>query len=186
MSQPVSIQTKKGHVLLRRLTTNDLDKLAEYLHEVSDEVKNHFGPHHFNKQAILEFYSWPHENIGFVAEDVANEAIIAYSIIKCGYLPHDKERWEAYGFDLDAIKCCTFAPSVTDNWQGIGIGKHMLQYILKELAVSGIQRVILWGGVQSDNTKAIRFYESFGFETVGSFEHFGSNYDMMLSVGTPE
>ena len=185
MSQPVSIQTKKGHVLLRRLTTNDLDKLADYLHQVSDEVKNRFGPHHFNKEAILEFYSWPHENIGFVAEDVANESIIGYSIIKCGYLPQDKERWEGYGFDLDSMKCCTFAPSVTDNWQGIGIGKQLLQYILQELSVAGIQQVLLWGGVQSDNAKAIKFYKSFGFETAGSFDHFGSNYDMILHVGTP-
>ncbi|MDO9373521.1 MAG: N-acetyltransferase [Ferruginibacter sp.] len=186
MSQPVSIQTKNGHVLLRRLTTNDLDKLAAYLHEVSDEVKNRFGPHHFNKPAILEFYSWPHENIGFVAEDVANESIIGYAIIKCGYLSHDKPRWQSYGLDLDSIKCCTFAPSVTDAWQGIGIGKNMLQYILKELTVSGIQHVILWGGVQSDNIKAIRFYESFGFETKGTFDHYGSNYDMILSIDFPD
>jgi ribosomal protein S18 acetylase RimI-like enzyme len=185
MSQPVSIQTQKGHVILRRLTTNDLEKLATYLHNFSQETKNRFGPHHFNKEAILDFYSWPHENIGFVAEDVAHEALIGYAIIKCGYLQQDKQRLLGYGLDLDTIKCCSFAPSVSDEWQGIGIGKYMLEYILTELRTAGIRYLILWGGVQGDNEKAIRFYKKFGFKTLGSFEHFGPNLDMMLEIEPP-
>jgi hypothetical protein len=84
--------------------------------------------------------------LGLLPKMWANEAIVAYSIIKCGYLAHDKDRWTSYGYDLDAIKCCTFAPSVTDNWQGIGIGKAHVTIHSKRACGLGIQRVILWGG----------------------------------------
>jgi ribosomal protein S18 acetylase RimI-like enzyme len=38
------------------------------------------------------------------------------------------------------------------------------------------------GGVQSDNENAINFYTKAGFKMLGSFEHFGTNYDMMLTI----
>ncbi|CAN5721533.1 hypothetical protein BH11BAC3_BH11BAC3_38760 [soil metagenome] len=183
MSHPVSIQTNNNqHVIINRLATGDLEHLAVYLDQLSDESKNRFAPHRFDAASILDFYSWPHENIGFVAEDVANNAIIGYAIIKCGYLPHDKPRLEEYGLKPDDIKCATFAPSVTDAWQHQGVGEKMLNYILDELKIAGIKQVILWGGVQSDNIKAVNFYKKAGFKILGSFEYNGTNYDMILDV----
>ncbi|MEO6228977.1 MAG: GNAT family N-acetyltransferase [Ferruginibacter sp.] len=183
MSHPVSIQTNNNqHVILNRLTSSDLEHLGIYLNQLSDESKKQFAPHLFDAASILDFYSWPHENIGFVAEDVASTSIIGYAIIKCGYLPHDKPRLEQYGLKPDDIKCATFAPSVADEWQHQGVGEKMLTYILDELKIAGINQVILWGGVRSDNIKAINFYKKAGFKMLGSFEHNGGNYDMILYV----
>ena len=34
----------------------------------------------------------------------------------------------------------------------------MFLFILDDLKANGIKRVILWGGVQADNDKAVNFY----------------------------
>lgn len=183
MSQPVSVKTKDNQsVILRKLNANDIDRLVDYLHHLSDETKHRFAPHHYDKKSIFEFYSWPNENTAFVAETSAHEVIIAYAIIKCGYLQHEKHRLESYGLNPDEMKCATFAPSVADQWQNVGIGKMLLDYILRELKMAGIQQVILWGGVQSNNEQAVIFYLKAGFKILGEFEYFGLNYDMMLTI----
>lgn len=185
MPQPVFIRSKNNHqVILRQLTTGDLDRLAQYLHQLSDETKKRFGPHPFDIAAIIDFYNSSNKNTGFIAEDNISGNIIAYSIIKSGLLHHDQLRLASYGLNPEATKCCTFAPSVADNWQSEGIGKAMLGYILAYLRTEGIENIILWGGVQSTNEKAINFYKKAGFKTLGQFDHFGSNYDMMLSLNT--
>lgn len=47
----------------------------------------------------------------------------------------------------------------------------------------GTKRIILWGGVQAGNEKAVSYYLKHGFRTVGQFEHNGNNYDMILDCG---
>jgi ribosomal protein S18 acetylase RimI-like enzyme len=48
----------------------------------------------------------------------------------------------------------------------------------------GKKRIILWGGVLSDNARAIRFYEKHGFFRVGSFASQDGEQclDMMLRL----
>lgn len=108
--------------------------------------------------------------------------ILAYSIIKFGYLEHDKFRLESYGLSLNHQTDATFAPSVADLWQGHGIGKHLFNFILSELENHKIQRIILWGGVQLDNEQAIKYYSKIGFETLGQFTYNGENYDMIYRL----
>ena len=183
MSQPVSIKTKDNqHVILRKLNANDLDRLTDYLHHLSDETKKRFAPHHYDKKSIIDFFSWPNENNGFVAEAVTEGSIIGYAVVKCGCLEHDESRLKSYGLIPGEVKCGTFAPSVADAWQSLDIGQHMLEYILKELKMAGIKKVVLWGGVQSNNDKAVKFYKKAGFKMLGEFEYFGLNYDMILDI----
>ena len=40
-------------------------------------------------------------------------------------------------------------------------------------------RFILWGGVQSNNERALRLYHKFGFRTLGYFDYNGLNTDMI-------
>ena len=183
MNKVVSFYSKKNHpLILHQLNDHDLDRLTTYLHHLSDETKKRFSPHPYDKSSIIKFYSWPNDNAGFVAMDPKQTEIIAYAIIKYGYLQDDKQRLESYGLEPDKMKCGTYAPSVADAWQGLGIGKAMLGYILNWLKAAGIEYIILWGGVQTNNENAINFYTKAGFKTLGSFEHFGTNYDMMLTI----
>jgi GNAT superfamily N-acetyltransferase len=174
--------TRNGKELrLRRFTSADQERLCAYLDGLGSVTKKRFGPHAFEHNAIAEFYT-DLTNQGYLAIDRATTEIIAYAIIRLGYLQHDCVRLQAYGLTLDQKTDCTFAPSVADAWQSAGIGQALLQYILSDLQQSQKQRLILWGGVQSDNHKAVNFYLKNGFKILGCFQYNGDNYDMMLSL----
>ncbi len=104
--------------------------------------------------------------------------MIAYAIIRHGYLEHDSPRLSAYGLQLNHQTDGSFAPSVADNWQGKGLGKELFDFILPELSARGINRIILWGGVQRNNERAVRYYQKLGFQSLGHFEYHGMNTDM--------
>jgi diamine N-acetyltransferase len=173
----------KRQVFLRRLHSNDLDNLFDYLQNLSGETKKRFGPHNFDRQSILDFYHLSN-NLGYVAHTIDTKEIIAYSIIKIGYLDHDSIRLQSYGITLDNKTDCTFAPSVADVWQSCGIGNHLFNFILSDLTTMEIERIILWGGVQVNNEKALNFYKKNGFKTLGQFAYNGENYDMIYTIAT--
>ncbi len=178
------IQTKNNRsVLLRKLIPDDFDKLTEYLEHLSPETKSRFGPHPFDKDSIVGFYENSDKNIGYVVQESETKEIIAYSIIRLGYLEHDAPRLQSNGLTPDHKTDCTFAPSVADEWQSMGIGNHLFQFILSELKANGIGRIILWGGVQCSNEKAVNFYKKNGFKTLGQYEYHGWNFDMVLEIG---
>jgi diamine N-acetyltransferase len=161
---------------------SNTEALVQYLSGLSNESANRFGPHKYDTQSVLDFYSTPEKINGFLVFDGANAEIIGYAIIKTGFLEHDKARLESYGLILNNKTDCTFAPSVTDKWQGKGVGESMFLHIVKELEKQGITRVILWGGVQAGNERAIRYYTKLGFKVLGKFEYFGLNYDMIFEI----
>lgn len=169
-------------ILLRRLISGDLEALLAYLDHLSATTRKRFGPHPFDRQSVIEFYDRPQERRGYVAQDIETCALVAYSIIRTGYLHHDRPRLESYGLSLDANTDCTFAPSVADSWQSQGVGNSLWEFILHDLKEQGFKRVILWGGVQSDNDRAVNFYRKNGFRRLGSFEYNGWNDDMILEI----
>lgn len=177
------IETKNNRqVFLRRLNSNDLDNLFDYLQNLSGETKKRFEPHQFDKQSIIDFYKDPSIHLGYVAHDIETKKIIAYSIIKIGYLEHDKFRLQSYGLTLDNKTDCTYAPSVGDLWQSFGIGNKLFHFILSDLQSREIKRIILWGGVQTDNDKAVNFYKKNDFKTLGQFTYNVENYDMVFDI----
>lgn len=166
----------------RILTANDFDPLLHYLDQLSDASKQRFGPHAFNREALSSFYNVDTGLTGYIAEECHSGEIIAYAIIKTGLLQHDKDRLLGYHDAAIHANCCTFAPSVADHWQGRGIGQLLFHYIMKNLEAAGLKQIILWGGVQAANEKAITFYKKLGFVTLGVFEYNGSNFDMLLEL----
>jgi diamine N-acetyltransferase len=177
----VRLKNEKS-VLLRRLGDGDYHRLSEYLSELSPESKGRFGPHAFDEASIRVLYGQPDLYTGYIAQSFENEAIVAYSIIKTGYLEHDRFRLESYGLRLDPQTDVTFAPSVADAWQGCGLGAAMFRLILSDLKMRSVRRVILWGGVQAGNTHAMHYYQHLGFVNLGAFEYHGLNYDMALET----
>jgi GNAT superfamily N-acetyltransferase len=179
----MNIQTKNGRkICLRKLGIDDFDLLLDYLHRLSAGTLRRFGPHKFDKQSIIDLFENSGNHRGYIAQDTVTDDIIAYSIVKIGYLEHDSFRLQSYGLILNNETDCTYAPSVADNWQNQGIGYSLFSFMLSELKAEGIQRIILWGGVQCDNYKAVEFYIRNGFSTLGQFEYNGPNYDMILEA----
>jgi ribosomal protein S18 acetylase RimI-like enzyme len=168
--------------LLRRLDKGDFDNLSSYVNSLSAETRKRFGPHAFDKQSMVDFYRANDLRLGYIAVDLETDAIVAYAIIKRGCLEHDSARLESYGLILDQEQDSSFAPSVADSRQGQGLGSSLLQFIIADLKTRNINRILLWGGVQADNERAIHYYQKNGFTRLGQFEHNGSNYDMILSL----
>jgi diamine N-acetyltransferase len=169
------------NIVYRKLISTDFDRLLHYLHYLSNETKGRFGPHPFDETSVIDFYK-ADDVTGYIAEEKLSHSIIAYAIIRKGILYFEKERLLDYKyFDIDK-DCCTYAPSVADNWQGKGIGKLLFNCILNDCKKESIKKIILWGGVQSSNERAINFYRKLGFIKIGLFEYNGSNEDMILEI----
>lgn len=160
---------------------SDFDALLFYLHHLSPETKSRFGPHAFDADAVIEFYHHP-DVTGFVATAINRPGIIAYAIIKKGLLNHERERLINYQYPGIENNGCTYAPSVADDWQGKGIGTLMFNHILNDCRQNFVNKIILWGGVQSTNEKALQFYKKLGFVSMGQFEYNGPNEDMLLEI----
>ncbi len=169
-------------VFLRKLNSNDLDNLLSYLENLSMETKKSFGPHQFDKQSVIDFYDNPDIHLGYIAEAIDSNEIVAYFIIKLGYLESDYHRFFSYGIKLDNKADCEFAPSVADLWQSSGIGNKLFHFILSDLIIAGVKRIVLWGGVQADNERALNYYKKNNFVQAGQFYHNGENVDMFLNI----
>lgn len=176
-------ETKNNQLItLQPLQRNDYENLLRYLNGLSNETKSRFGPHAFTQEAIEAIYNSVENFTGYTAKQRCTEQIIAYAIVKKGILPHDFERLQRYGLQLDNKTDCTFAPSVADKWQSCGVGNYLLSFIIEDLKKAGFQRILLWGGVQSTNDKALQYYIKNEFTVLGRFEHNGLNLDMARSI----
>jgi len=168
---------------LRPLRADDAGHLFHYLDDLSLETRARFGPHPFDRNTIINLCVYPPPGEWrFIAETINDSGIIAYAIIKKGYLLHDATRLSSYGLRLSDHSDCTFAPSVADAWQSSGLGSKLFEYILEKISRTGFTRIILWGGVQSDNIKALKLYLKYGFRMLGEFEYNGKNYDMIKEI----
>ena len=170
------------NIICRKLNPDDIDALVNYLSQLSEETRKRFGPHGYDKTAVENFYKDNADVTGYIVETNSPKQIIAYSLVKNGLLWHDYDRIKNYGVHVDADECCTFAPSVADEWQSKGIGKMLFNFILADIKNSGIKKMVLWGGVQASNERAVSFYTKTGFKTLGSFEYNGSNFDMVMDM----
>ncbi len=168
-------------ILIRQLIPTDGDRLYQYLLQLLPETKQRFGPHLYDKNSINAFHTIE-AHTAYIALELETGTVIAYSILKKGFLDHDHPRLVSYGLLPDHATDCTFAPSVADAWQSQGVGNAMFQYILPLVQAEGYRRVLLWGGVQADNFKALNFYQMLGFRTLGSFTYQGENYDLVLDI----
>jgi len=162
------------------LEPGDKETLYNYLQLLSPESRSRFGPHPFDWPAIHEIFDQHDESIKrYVAISEPGNEVVAYMLIKQGMIEADQQRYTGRNQFFDLNKTVTFAPSVTDDWQSSGLGIAMTACIEKELRNWGINKIILWGGVQASNLKAVNFYRKNGYQFLASFWHDEKdNFDM--------
>ena len=168
-------------VLIRLLNNSDFDRLIHYLHSLQPETVQRFQPHSFHPQEVLSFYAQQGTE-ACVAIDTTTGEMIGYTVLQKGLLQHDVPRLQQYHYPLQYDAAYTFAPSVRDDWQSTGIGQLMLNFVCTNMQTRNIRQLVLWGGVQSSNEKAMRFYRKNGFRQLGFFEYNGLNEDMLLEL----
>jgi GNAT superfamily N-acetyltransferase len=175
--------TNSKNVSFRLLERHDQQRLYDYLNQLSLESRSRFGPHDFDNKTTIEICN-DHcgDTIYFITED-AEKNIIAYMLLKKGMLDADRNRYDEYNIYFDESLTATYAPSVADEWQNAGVGTAMFQYILVYLKNNGYKNLVLWGGVQTLNQRAVHFYSKHHFKKAGSFWYQGKdNLDMFLEL----
>jgi GNAT superfamily N-acetyltransferase len=170
-------------VTIRKIVESDADGLFEYLKHLSAESKSRFGPHAFDRATIDAMFDHADPQLHrYVATD-ALQQIVAYMLIKEGMIPEDRHRYANRNQFFDDPFTVTFAPSVADAWQSTGLGSAMNAFIEEELRSRGIKQIILWGGVQATNSKAVNFYMKHGYRYIASFWFDNKdNHDMIKQL----
>ncbi|MFY7652031.1 MAG: GNAT family N-acetyltransferase [Chitinophagaceae bacterium] len=152
--------------------------LETYLNSLSSDTKKRFGPHSFHINGIQAFYASKPTKYGIIIIDTTTvcQTIVAYAILQKTVYLYDKQRIEQYGYQLTETDG-SYAPSVADAWQGKGLGKLLWNQATSIAKKNNMERIFLWGGVQSNNLPARKYYEKIGFSWLGSFVHNGWNED---------
>ncbi len=167
-------------IVFKTLSEPDFSQLADFLSKLSSTSRSRFGPHGYDFESVGHFYQ-DDRNSGILGFS-DNHELIAYAILRKGFLEHDRPRLESYGLRLDSEEDATYAPAVADAWQGRGIGYELFAFTEKLARSHGLRRIILWGGVQAGNERAVGHYQKIGFRSLGGFEYNGWNLDMVYEV----
>jgi diamine N-acetyltransferase len=179
------IQINTQFIQIRLLKFDDSERLFKYCNGLSDLTKSRFAPHQFDKETIENIcrYIGKDDSFRFVAITTDTEQIIGYFIAKSGMSENDKSRFFQNKTHLIPEECCSIAPSVADDYQGSGLGKALFKFMIDYLREHQKHHLILLGGVQKENEKAIRFYQKMGFQEAGEFGRNGVwNLNMWMKI----
>jgi ribosomal protein S18 acetylase RimI-like enzyme len=180
----MTVQLKNSQTVnFRLLEKEDEHSLHQYLGNLSPESLSRFGPHPFDNRTVEEICNnLPGDTFRFIAEDKTRN-IVAYMLVKRGFIDADQKRFHQLNIFLADGITATYAPSVADAWQNSGLGTSLFHYILKHVKNSGYKYLVLWGGVQAQNERAVHFYDKHDFKKAGTFWHDGKdNLDMFLEL----
>lgn len=97
----------------------------------------------------------------------------------------DIKRFVSYGFKLDIKNTIRFGPTLSDKYQGIGLGAKVFEFIKDITKKFNRNTIILWGGVFQKNVNAIKYYQKVGFSKVGDFIKDNQvSVDMVIKLGS--
>lgn len=167
-------------MIISKLMQEDAAALVDYAAQMSPEARLQFAPHSFTLQGIWQCYQSYPRHTGWIAREPGHSNIAGYFIVKHGIPLHDLLRYQQYGIQPHLHTDFLLAPSVAGLWQGKGLAQQLLDACRSFCQQNQAKRLLLWGGVQNNNERAIAFYRKNGFEPIGQFEHQGQNTDMML------
>jgi diamine N-acetyltransferase len=168
-------------LIVRLLESSDEENLFQYLLYLSPDSRSRFGPHAFDRETVNAICQHlPGDTRRYIAVQQSSGYVVAYFLLKRGMIEFDQKRYAAHQQFFSTTTTVTFAPSVADAWQSTGLGTAMNNFIEDELKVMGIKHVILWGGVQAANEKAVNYYKKLDYQYIANFWHEGKeNYDMV-------
>lgn len=157
------INTDHNHidVMIRNAVPQDAEELLEYLRVVGGETDNlTFGDEGLPltveaERAYLEANRNNARQQIFVA--MVDDQIVGNAT----YRSYTRERM---------MHQAEIAMSVRRDYWGRGIGSHLLQRMIEEMHVHGIDLVTLI--VLEDNRRAIELYKRFGFSEYGELERY--------------
>ena len=173
---------------LRPLAQTDAKRLGDYFDNLSPQTKNYFQPHALDaataKRICVGLNHADALRMVALAKRGEGEQIVGYFVMPMALADHDRERLSSYGVSLDWERTCGFAPSVANSMQSRGVGSLVFPEIAKSLVSAGKRHIVLLGGTQENNARALHYYQKHGFQRAGEFEHPPGvkNVDMVLTL----
>lgn len=176
-----------GKAIFRPLETGDVGRLGKFLSSLSGETRRFWNLESYGRSAAAELCGaiGRYDKLRFVAQDTTEPfRLLASFEFSFGIPQGDTERFHSYGIALRETSDCRFAPCVRDALQGSGLADALMPPTIDIARRFGRSRIILWGGVDGENRRAIRFYEKHGFAALGRFESSGGReaIDMILHL----
>lgn len=162
----------------RIATTADVDIIVNFYQQLQEATRRLYAPHPMDRETILQQIADPAYLmlVSFIDDELAG-----YQVFLKGAFIWERDRYKQYGIILDQ-HTASYAPVLGDPFQGRRLGAKMLEQALPLLKAAGITQLILWGGVQCANIRAVNFYLKNGFRIVGYFDWEGANYDMISTI----
>ncbi|MER7722934.1 GNAT family N-acetyltransferase [Streptomyces sp. NPDC096323] len=176
-----------SEVVFRPLAHGDAGHLARFLAGLSPESRrlSTFDGYGLDTARELCDAIARYDKLRLVVEEAASGRIVGLLEFSLGLHPSDLARYRKAGVPLIEGTDCRFGPTLADDYQGRGVGTLLFPLVTEVARRFGRKRVILLGGVLTDNFRALRYYEKNGFEAVGTFTGPGgaSSLDMILALG---
>ena len=184
----VTLDFHGSPITFRPVKAGDVQILGDYFLSLSDDTKRRYGPHAFDRATAEQLCATtdPADTLRMVAtvKGEKGESVIAYIILILNVREDDVKRYDKLHLPLNAATDCTLAPSVADAYQSKGLGSVLMVQLKQFARQLGRTRMVLWGGTQATNDRAVHFYQKHGFRTVGDFQEPPgfNNYDMIMDL----
>ncbi|MGB5051113.1 MAG: GNAT family N-acetyltransferase [Caldilineaceae bacterium] len=176
-------------LILRPLLSSDGEMLARFLLGLSAESRRLSTFSGYGRDAAQELCEAiaRYDKLRFAVVETrgAEASIVGLMEFSFDLTSGDISRYANYSLALEQKTDCRFGPTLADGWQNRSVGSLLLPALWEIVRRFGRSRVILWGGVLADNSRAIRFYEKNGFRHAGRFVNGDGQAccDMILSLG---
>ena len=139
------MRQQKNRTNFRPVNANDITDLYELFNELTNDAKNFFHPHSFDRKTIREICSSGKDHY-FVM--IVDGKIIGYSMLRL------------FGYKIPSFGCC-----IRTGYGGMGYGSMLTGWTVETAKELGYEKVIL--KVHKDNTIAFQMYKTVGFIITG-------------------
>jgi diamine N-acetyltransferase len=174
-----------AEVELRSLRADDTERLSAYFAGLSAATLSRYQPHPLTEAMAVQLCATPDDATHRLVLTHA-DAIIGYFVMEMTVRGSDRDRYAGYGITLEDGLDLLFAPSVADAWQNRGLASLAMPPVIALATATGARSLVLMGGTQASNARAIRFYEKSGFMRHGGYQTDQWNHDMRLLLeGAP-
>lgn len=156
-------------ILLRPLEPADVQALMLFLAALSPETRRFSTYPSYDLATAQELCDAinRYDKLRLIIEEPASKRIVGLLEFSFDIPDGDHARFASYHVTLESSTDCRFGPCLADDYQNKGVGSEVFPYIADVAKKFEQKRIILWGGVFSDNQRAIRYYEKNGFKRVG-------------------
>jgi GNAT superfamily N-acetyltransferase len=174
----------------RPLSGDDAPALARFLEQLSPVTRELSVFPGYDLKTAEKFCGsiGKHDKLRLVLALPDESRIVAILEFSLSLLEREDEAFADYGVAITEADTLRFGPTISDDYQGRGVGDLLFPSVVAAARCLGRSKIILWGGVFEDNVRAIKYYERHGFRGVGEFvsRNGRSSLDMILDLPDPE